>query len=217
MIETKNLTKVYKRGIESVYAVKDVTLSIKKGEFVSIVGQSGSGKTTLLQIIGCMDMATSGILKINDNEIQNSSNKTMTKLRRETFGFVFQQFYLMPGLTVYENMVMPLLFSRNKSDKAYVDSLIEIVGLKGKEYNLPSQISGGEMQRVAIARSLINKPQCILADEPTGNLDSSNSEKIFELFSRLNETGLTIIMVTHNQDLAKRTKRIIEIKDGAIR
>lgn len=216
MIELINIGKIYRRGSEQVSALKDINLTITKGEFLSIIGQSGSGKTTLLNIIGCMDSPTKGIIKINGKEINIHSEKDMTILRRKIFGFVFQQFYLMPGLTVLENIMLPLLFSGKKADKGHLEHIIGIVGLTDKKSNLPSQLSGGEMQRVAIARALTNNPDCILADEPTGNLDTANSDKIFDLLKKLNKDGQTIIMVTHNNELANKTDRTITIKDGEL-
>lgn len=216
MIELVGISKVYKRGAEEVYALVDVHLSIETGEFVAITGQSGSGKTTLLHIMGFMDTPTKGTIKIDNKPVDTHSDKEMTRLRREVFGFVFQHFYLIPSLSVYDNIRLPLMFSRKKLDLNYIDHLIDLVGLKGKERFLPSQLSGGQMQRVAIARAMVNRPTCILADEPTGNLDSQNSELIFETFKRLNSEGQTIVMVTHNNDLARRTQRLIVLRDGRI-
>ncbi len=216
MIQTIGLSKIYKRGAEEVHALKEVSITIKEGEFVSIVGPSGSGKTTLLHMLGCMDSPTSGTLIVNGNNVSNYSEAQMTRLRRELFGFVFQQFYLIPSLTVYKNILLPLLFSGRSEERGYISHLIELVGLRGKESHLPHQLSGGEMQRVAVARALINRPVCILADEPTGNLDSLNSDRVFEVFKRLNKDGHTIIMVTHNNELAAKTDRRITLKDGSV-
>ena len=163
-----------------------------------------------------MDSPSSGTVRINGEDVSNYPDLKRTRLRRDFFGFVFQQFYLIPSLTVYKNILLPLLFSCKPEDKGYIGYLIELVGLNGKESHLPHQLSGGEMQRVAVARALVNRPSCILADEPTGNLDSQNSERVFEILRRLNEEGHTVIIVTHNNDLAARTNRRITIRDGVV-
>ncbi len=216
MIELINVEKIYQRGSEKVRALKGVNLSIERGEFVSIVGPSGSGKTTLLHLIGCLDKPTSGIIKIDGIEVENMSEQQLVHIRRSKIGYIFQQFYLIPGLTVYENIELPLIFSRKKLAKEKIMELIDLVGLTGRVNHKPNQLSGGEMQRVAIARSLVNNPEFILADEPTGNLDTENSEKIFVLLETLTRKGITIVLVTHNPDLAERTKRLIRLKDGNI-
>ncbi|MCS7204009.1 MAG: ABC transporter ATP-binding protein [Thermodesulfovibrio sp.] len=211
------MTKIYKRGVEDVYALNDINLSVSKGEFLSIVGPSGSGKTTLLNIIGCMDIPTKGKVFIDSKDVSNANEKILTKIRRETVGFVFQQFFLIPTLTVLENVQLPTLFIRNKKNIKDAKKILKLVGLEKRLYHLPSQLSGGEMQRVAIARALINSPKILLADEPTGNLDTKNAENIMEIFNELNNNGLTIIMVTHNIELAKRTKRCIRLEDGILK
>ena len=217
IISASDLTKTYHRGSEEVFALKGVSFGIPEGEFVGIVGPSGSGKTTLLNLLGCLDTPTQGSLKLNGNEMSGLKEKDLVKLRRENIGFVFQQFYLLPTLTVQENIGLPLLFSRrqNGADDR-IEEIMELVGLEARAKHLPHQLSGGEMQRVAIGRALINKPKIILADEPTGNLDSATAYKIYELFKGLNERGLTLLIVTHNMELAKRTHRIIRLKDGEI-
>jgi len=187
---------------------------------VAIVGPSGSGKTTLLNLLGCLDTPTEGSLRINGIEINGLKEKDLVKLRRENIGFIFQQFFLLPTLTVRENIELPLLFSQKsnyKSGKDRIDELTELVGFKARTHHLPYQLSGGEMQRVAISRALINEPEIILADEPTGNLDSVTSQKIYELFKEINNQGLTLITVTHNIDLAKKAHRTIYLSDGKIR
>ncbi len=216
MIELTDIEKIYVRGSEKVHALRGINLRISKGEFASIVGPSGSGKTTMLHILGCLDKPTKGIMKIDDIEVENMLESDLVKIRRQKIGFVFQQFYLIPGLSVFENVTLPLLFGRRKRDESEIMSLLELVGLKNRAHHNPNQLSGGEMQRVAIARALVNDPEIILADEPTGNLDTENSEKIFELLKSLHFRGITLIMVTHNPDLAARADRIIRLKDGTI-
>lgn len=216
MIELKDIIKTYHRGSETVYALKGINLIINKGEFVAITGPSGSGKTTLLHIIGCLDKPTSGILKLNGLEVEGMSESELVKIRRERVGFIFQHFYLIPGLSVWENITLPLVFGRKSKSKEDISSLIESVGLKDRIKHNPNQLSGGEMQRVAIARAMVNDPEILLADEPTGNLDTENSERIFELLKSLNKKGLSIIMITHNAELAKRADRVITLRDGKI-
>lgn len=217
MIELKDVTKVYKRGIEEIYAVDRINLSVSKGEFLSIVGPSGSGKTTLLNIIGCVDRCGSGKVIINGQDVSNNKENELVKIRRKTIGFVFQQFFLIPTLTALENVEIPGLFANNKQRLKKAEELLDLVGLEKRKKHFPSQLSGGEMQRVAIARSLINSPILLLADEPTGNLDSKKSQELFNLFSELNKNGLTIIIVTHNLRLAKMTGKIVELHDGKIK
>ena len=216
MIELKDIEKIYLRGSETVHALRGISLDIIQGDFISVTGASGSGKTTLLHLIGCLDNPTKGILRIDGIEVEHMRETDLVKIRRQKIGFVFQQFYLIPGLSVLENVRLPLIFSRRQKDVEELTFIIELVGLKDRIYHNPNQLSGGEMQRVAIARALINDPEVLLADEPTGNLDSENSERIFELLTSLNEKGLTVIMVTHNSELALRAKRVISLKDGRI-
>ncbi len=216
MIELTGIEKIYVRGAERVHALKGVDLSIRKGEFLAITGPSGSGKTTLLHILGCLDKATRGVVKYDGLTISNMKDSELVKLRREKIGFVFQQFYLIPGLTVIENVTLPLLFGRKNKQRSEVLAVLEMVGLQDKFRRTPSQLSGGEMQRVAIARALINNPQILLADEPTGNLDTENSEKIFEILKSCTDRGITVVIVTHNNELAIRAERIVRLKDGKL-
>jgi putative ABC transport system ATP-binding protein len=216
MIEAKGLTKVYRRGSEDIYALRDVDLNVSEGEFVSIIGPSGSGKTALLNVLGCLDTPTTGSLRLNGIEISGLKEKDLVNLRRENIGFVFQQFYLIPTLTARENIELPLLFSRKNGSKRRIDEVLEMVGLGERGEHLPGQLSGGEMQRVAIGRALINEPRIILADEPTGNLDSATSKMIFELFQELNREGLTLVVVTHNLDLAEKGHKMYTLRDGHI-
>ncbi len=216
MIELHGVEKIYLRGAEKVHALRGINLEISKGEFISVVGPSGSGKTTLLHMLGCLDTPTSGVIKIDNIEVEHMSEPELVKIRRRKIGFVFQQFYLIPGLSVFDNVTLPLLFSRQSRFEDEVLSLLETVGLKDRISHSPNQLSGGEMQRVAIARALVNNPEILLADEPTGNLDSENSEKIFELLKSLHLKGITVIMVTHNPELAQRADRVIALKDGIV-
>lgn len=217
IISAEDLTKTYHRGSEDVFALKGVSFVIPEGEFAAIVGPSGSGKTTLLNLLGCLDTPTGGSLRLSGHEINGLKEKDLVRLRRENIGFVFQQFYLLPTLTVEENIRLPLLFSRRQDGAdGSIKETIKLVGLEARAKHLPHQLSGGEMQRVAIGRALINEPKIILADEPTGNLDSATAYKILELFQSLNEQGLTLVIVTHNMELANMAHRVIRLKDGEI-
>ncbi len=216
MIDLKSVKKTYLRGAEEVRALKGIDLSIARGEFVAIMGPSGSGKTTMMHMIGCLDTPSSGEITIDGTAVSTLQEPQLVEMRKRKIGFVFQQFYLIPGLSVIDNIALPLLFSRDKKDKAHIQSLMELVGLKHAAKRKPNQLSGGEMQRVAIARALVNNPKLILADEPTGNLDSENSDLIYSLFSDLHRHGLTIIMVTHNTELASRAERMVRLKDGQV-
>ena len=222
-IETRNLTKIYSRGSEEIVSVNDVSFLIRKGDFVSIIGPSGSGKTTLVNLLGCLDNPTAGALHLGEREIfghaKRLSERELTKIRRETFGYIFQNFYLIPTLTVRENVLLPLTFYRKTgTDDDGAANLLHLLGIDHRQDHLPGQISGGEMQRVAIARAMINRPEILLADEPTGNLDTKRSAEIVQVLKDLNKTtGLTIIMVTHNQGLAENADRIYEMRDGQIR
>lgn len=216
IIELDKMIKLYQRGTERIHAIDGIDLSIDEGEFLSIVGPSGSGKTTLLNLIGCVDKPTSGTLKLDGIEVDGLKDKELTRIRSTTIGFVFQQFFLLPTLTALENISLPTLFTKKAKNNHRAEELIHLVGLRDRENHLPSQLSGGEMQRVAIARALINDPKILLADEPTGNLDSQNAQAIIEIFQKLNQKGLTIIVVTHNIELAQQTARVIHLKDGKI-
>ena len=220
-IEAINLTKVYLRGSEEIPAVNDVSLQINKGDFISIIGPSGSGKTTLINLLGCLDNPTSGELSLGGRPIFNNgkrlSERELTKIRRETFGYIFQNFYLIPTLTVMENVMLPLTFYRKPASEDEGIKLLKLLGMEHRKDHLPGQISGGEMQRVAIARAMVNMPEILLADEPTGNLDTKRSAEIVQVLQELNRTvGLTLIMVTHNQELARHAHRMFEMKDGQI-
>jgi ABC-type lipoprotein export system ATPase subunit len=216
MIELRKIEKSYRRGAEDVHALRGVDLSADKEELLAITGPSGAGKTTLLHILGCLDQPTSGEVLIDGVDASRLPEAELVKLRRDKIGFVFQQFYLIPGLSVYDNIALPLLFSKKPASPEKITRLAEMVGLEHRLDHVPSQLSGGEMQRTAIARGLVNEPEILLADEPTGNLDSQNSDKIFEILRSLSRKGLTIVMITHNPDLAARANRTVHIKDGLV-
>lgn len=216
MIELKQIEKTYRRGAEDVRALRGVDLIIDKQELLAITGPSGAGKTTLLHILGCLDQPTQGQVFIDHVNTTNLPEHELVKLRRDKIGFVFQQFYLIPGLSVFDNIALPLLFSKKPASPEKIKRLAEMVGLSHRLDHVPSQLSGGEMQRTAIARGLVNDPEILLADEPTGNLDSENSEKIFTILRSLVDDGLTIVMITHNPELAKRAQRTVHIKDGLV-
>jgi putative ABC transport system ATP-binding protein len=220
-IEAKNLTKLYFRGSEEIPAVNGVSLRINKGDFISIIGPSGSGKTTLVNLLGFLDNPTSGELFLEGRSIfsdgKRLSERDLTKIRRETFGYIFQNFYLIPTLTVMENVLLPFTFYRKAGSDDEAARLLELLGIAHRKDHLPGQISGGEMQRVAIARAMVNRPEILLADEPTGNLDTKRSGEIIQVLQELNRnTRLTIIMVTHNQVLARHANRLFEMRDGQI-
>ena len=215
MIKARKLTKVYRRGTEEIRAVREVSFDVERGEFVAVVGPSGSGKSTLLQMLGGMDTPTSGSLRVAGQEIGALSDAALTRLRRDHIGFVFQHFGLLPTLSVAENIALPAVPGRRET-RTEVDSLLEKVGLAHRRRHRPNELSGGEMQRVAIARALINHPQLLLADEPTGNLDSATSQSILSLLRDLRHEGLTIVVVTHNDALAQAAERCVVLRDGRI-
>jgi putative ABC transport system ATP-binding protein len=216
LISLENVSKLYRRGSEKVHALDGVSLEIAAGDLLAICGPSGSGKTTLLNIAGCMDHPSKGIIRICGEEVERGGERRLALIRQSLIGFVFQQFFLIPTLTVEENVELPLLFSHHKADQKRTIALLERVGLGHRRRHLPGQLSGGEMQRVAVARSLINEPRVILADEPTGNLDSKNAAAVVELFESLNRSGIAIVIVTHNPDLAARCKKVLHLEDGKV-
>ena len=219
LIKIQNLKKVYKMGEESIYALNNISLEIQKNEFVSIMGASGSGKTTFLSIVGCLDQATEGEYYLDGILIKNLSKNQLAKIRNQKIGFVFQKFYLLPRLTALENVELPLVYA-NIPKKERIEKAkfyLSLVGLESRMHYFPNQLSGGQQQRVAIARALVNQAPILLADEPTGNLDSKTSNDIMELFVRLHrENHITIILVTHESNIAKFSKRIIYFQDGKI-
>ena len=213
VVSTTGLTKVYQRGREQVRALDDLTFDVQQGEYLAVVGPSGAGKSTLLNLIGCMDAPTSGKLGLLGRPVEDLTEKERTQFRREQIGFVFQHFGLLPALTVSENVMLPAFFANRRADRR-AGRLLEKVGLAHRGQHRPHELSGGEMQRAAIARALINNPRLLLADEPTGNLDHATGASIIALFEELNREGLTIIAVTHNTVLARAAQRQIELRDG---
>lgn len=216
IIDIKDLVKIYKMGEIDVKAIDSISFCIEEGEFVAIMGASGSGKSTLLHIIGCLDKSTSGSYNLDGEDVNSLNNDALAKLRNRKIGFVFQAFNLLPRLNAIENVEMPLLYSGNTEAKDRAAEALRAVGLLERMKHNPNQLSGGERQRVAIARAIVTNPAMILADEPTGNLDTKTSHEILNLFEQLYESGRTIILVTHEHDIAERCKRTIHIKDGKI-
>lgn len=217
ILETKNLKKIYGSGETAVHALDGVNLSIQNGEFISIVGTSGSGKSTLLHMLGGLDRPTSGDVIVDGKNIFSLKDEELTIFRRRKIGFVFQNYNLVPTLNVYENIVLPIGLDGNTPDKKYIDRIINILGLESKLKNMPNNLSGGQQQRVAIARALASKPAIILADEPTGNLDSRTSQDVLSLLKVTSEKfKQTIVMITHNEEIAQLADRIIHIEDGQI-
>ena len=218
IIKTDNLKRTYVTGTQSVDAIKGINLEIQKGEFLSIMGPSGSGKTTLMNIIGCLDTATSGTYYLNKKLVNNLSDDELSIIRNKEIGFVFQSFHLLARNSALNNVMLPLRYAGMRESDAIVRAteVLGEVGLSDRIDHSPSELSGGQQQRVAIARALVNKPSIIFADEPTGNLDSKTGEDVMELFKNLNNQGQTIILITHEEDIARQSKRIINIKDGLI-
>ena len=217
ILQAEDLTKIYGSGENAVYALNGVNFSVEKGEFVAVVGTSGSGKSTLLHMLGGLDRPTSGSVTVDGKEIFSFKDEALTIFRRRKIGFVFQNYNLVPVLNVYENIVLPVQLDGKVPDAAYIDSIIETLGLESKLKNLPNNLSGGQQQRVAIARALASKPAIILADEPTGNLDSKTSQDVLGLLKVTSQKyAQTIVMITHNEEIAQLADRIIRIEDGKI-
>ena len=216
MIAIENLSKTYDSGTLTVSALREVSFQIKKGEFVAIMGPSGSGKSTLMNLLGCLDLPTTGSYHLEEVDIGSLKQNQLAEVRNRRIGFVFQSFNLLPRATALENTELPLLYGRVANSTEIAMQALERVGLKHRAKHKPTELSGGEKQRVAIARALVTKPAIILADEPTGNLDSETGEEIMSLFHELNYEAVTLILVTHETEIAQQTKRIIQMKDGRI-
>lgn len=216
-LEVKHICKIYGTGETAVKALKDVSFSVPKGEYVAIVGESGSGKSTLLNMIGALDSPTSGKVLIDGKDIFSMNEGSLTIFRRRNIGFIFQAFNLIPELTVEQNMIFPVLLDYKKPDMAYLEELLTVLNLRERRNHLPSQLSGGQQQRVAIGRALITRPSLILADEPTGNLDSQNSREVIALLkSTSKKYEQTILMITHNRAIAQSADRVLHVSDGQL-
>lgn len=216
LLSMKNISKEYGKGSSKTITLENVDFSVKRGEFVGILGTSGSGKTTLLNILGCMDKATTGNYAVNGNLVDKMTQKDLARIRNQTFGFIVQDYALLEHCTVYKNVEMPLVYGKKRDKKERVEKILEELGIAKKAQELVCNLSGGQKQRVAIARALVNEADIILADEPTGALDSKNGNQVVEILKKLNENGKTIIMVTHDKNIAKSCQRIVEIEDGKI-
>ncbi len=218
IIHLKNIVKNYKVGTQIVRALRSVTLEIKEGEYVAIMGASGSGKSTLMNIIGCLDTPTSGEYILNDKKVSDLSDDELAEIRNSEIGFVFQTFNLLPRNTALDNVMLPLIYAGIKKQKRIeqANKILTDVGLADRVEHKPNELSGGQRQRVAVARALVNNPSILLADEPTGNLDSKISEEIMQLFADIHQQGNTLIVVTHEEDIARHAHRIIRLKDGEV-
>jgi len=217
LVKLNRVSKVYGKRESTLEVLKNISLQVKAGEFLALTGKSGSGKSTLLHLIGVLDKPTSGSVEVAGELISvKAPSNTLAQLRRNTIGFVFQNFNLIPQLTALANVELPMVYSRTLNRKARAKKLLELVGLGRRMHHRPSQLSGGEQQRVAIARALANEPKILLADEPTGNLDSKTSHEIMELLKKLHNEGLAIVMVSHDKDIVAYAKRVIHLRDGRI-
>lgn len=217
LLEVNNICKTYGSGETAVHALKKVSFSVPKGEYVAIVGESGSGKSTLLNMIGALDTPTSGKVAIGGKDIFSMNDRKLTVFRRRNIGFIFQAFNLIPELTVEQNIIFPVLLDYQKPDKKYLEELLTVLNLKERRNHLPSQLSGGQQQRVAIGRALITRPSLILADEPTGNLDTQNSSEVIALLKEASRKyEQTIIMITHSRPIAQTSDRVLQVSDGVL-
>ena len=217
LLEIKSISKKYGKGNNAVHALKDVSFSVDKGEYIAIVGESGSGKSTILNIIGAIDIPTDGKVIISNKDLFTMTDSELTVFRRRNIGFIFQGFNLIPELTVEQNIIFPVLLDYKKPDRKYLDELLNILGLQERRNHLPSELSGGQQQRVAIGRALITRPSLILADEPTGNLDSKNSSEVISLLKESSQKyEQTIIMITHSRSIAQAADRVLRVSDGIL-
>lgn len=218
MINLHEISRVYELGSEPVHALRAVSLDITGGEYVAIMGTSGSGKSTLMNIIGCLDQPSSGVYLLDGQEVQDLDENELAAVRNKKLGFVFQQFNLLPRMSAIENVMLPLVYAGvpEKERRARAERVLRLVGLGARIDHKPTQLSGGQQQRVSIARALVNQPAILLADEPTGALDSATSSDIMTLFQELHDDGMTVVLVTHEPDIASYAKRLIKLKDGAI-
>jgi putative ABC transport system ATP-binding protein len=216
VIRIQNLTKIFSRGDELIYALKQVSLGVNAGEFVAITGPSGSGKSTLLYILGLLDKQTEGSYKLEGTETSLLDDDSRSEVRNQKFGFIFQTFHLLPRMSALKNVLLPFSYAANKDSADRAHEMLNLVGLKNRMHHLPNQLSGGQRQRVAIARALVNNPRILFADEPTGNLDSKTGYEIMELFQKLNHTGVTVLLVTHDSEIAQFAKRQLRVRDGQI-
>ena len=217
LLEVQNICKTYGSGETAVKALKDVSFSVPKGEYVAIVGESGSGKSTLLNMIGALDTPTSGKVRIDGRDVFSMTDRNLTIFRRRNIGFIFQAFNLIPELTVEQNIIFPMLLDYQKPDEKYLEELLTVLNLNERRSHLPGQLSGGQQQRVAIGRALITRPALILADEPTGNLDSQNSSEVIALLKEASKKyEQTIIMITHNRSIAQTADRVLQVSDGCL-
>lgn len=218
LIDIKGVQKVYKLGTELVYALRHIDLSVDKGEYIALMGPSGSGKSTLMNIIGCLDTASSGTYILNGTNVSQMTEQHLAEIRNKEIGFVFQTFNLMPRMSAIENVALPLIYAgvSKKERLLKAEEVLIKVGLKDRMFHKPNELSGGQRQRVAIARSLVNNPSILLADEPTGNLDTKTSVEIMTLFEEIHQNGNTVVLVTHEEDIAAYAKRIVRLRDGKV-